>query len=690
MHGCAAMARTTTWPSVRACGICGRVSRIKRAAVDGDPDMCQTCWLRDPRSWRVCGRCGTRGPSKGRDHDTGESICGRCYRRARPTGVCDDCGQTKQLARTGARGGPVLCRTCAERFRRSPRTCGRCGRVARIALLQAADGTCDLCVACYAKEPRRVCGGCGQLAAIRVRARDGRPDLCDRCYRPPIARCSVCGRDKPCVYAASDKPICWSCKPRRVAECAICGRERAVKARSPLGALCSGCEWRRLRAKGTCERCGRTCRPALHPGSEVLCGDCAGVPQSRVCLGCGAEDVTYDRGLCPACSLRKRLDALRAAGPHAVIARLETHLQTLEQTANPLTTLQWLTKPAGQLLARLARGEIELTHDALDALPAAKSIDELRATLTHAGALPARDEILAKFERWTAGRLDAIEPGADHTTLRQFATWKIQRELAARRRRSDRSDVLAATMPKNWVAAAIDLVAWLHRRGVTLADLDQPRLEEWLADGPAQRRHAGRFIAWLERQRGARGLRVPPRPASVASIALPDRERLETLRRLLDDDTIEDHLRLAGCLVALYAQPAARIVRLTTSDLIVTDDAALVRLGEPVPLPAALRPPAARILRRASARDPGWLFAGQKAGQPTHPAHLSRRLRRLGVPLVPARGSALAALAHRIPAPVLAELLGLHAHTVANASAQLKVDYASYIARRTTTATLGD
>jgi hypothetical protein len=53
------------------------------------------------------------------------------------------------------------------------------------------------------------------------------------------------------------------------------------------------------------------------------------------------------------------------------------------------------------------------------------------------------------------------------------------------------------------------------------------------------------------------------------------------------------------------------------------------------------------------------------------------------VPSRPARSSALGALAHRIPAPVLAELLGLSAQTVGNASAQLKVDYAAYVARRT-------
>jgi hypothetical protein len=43
----------------------------------------------------------------------------------------------------------------------------------------------------------------------------------------------------------------------------------------------------------------------------------------------------------------------------------------------------------------------------------------------------------------------------------------------------------------------------------------------------------------------------------------------------------------------------------------------------------------------------------------------------------------MAALAHRIPAPVLADLLGFAAQTITNASADLKVDYARYVARRT-------
>jgi hypothetical protein len=668
---------------VRACGVCGRARKIQRAAIDGDPDMCQACWKRDERSWRVCGRCGERRPQHGRDPaDRSKVICQRCYRHARPSGSCDECGRTGRLARTGARGGPQLCGACAERARRPPRECGRCGTVKPIAARQGADGTEDLCFACYAATPRRVCGGCGQLAAIHQRGRDGAPDLCVRCYRPPVARCSICDRDKPCSYADSDAPICWSCKPRRVDDCAVCGERRPVKARSPIGPLCDGCEWRRLRAKATCERCGQHRRPALHHGTQVLCGDCAGIPQTRTCTRCGIEDITYDRGRCPACSLHARLEHWRRDGPPEMIARLEPHLTALERSPNPLSVLQWLAKPGGRTLAHLAAGRVGLSHQALDALDRGKSTEDLRAALVHAGVLEARDETLASLERWISGRLAALPPGPDTTTLRAFATWKIGRELAARRARRPGPDPLATTMPKRWITAATDLTSWLHAQDRTLADVDQPLLDEWLAACPASNRRTARpFIAWLERP-DRRGLRVPSAPEGTPVLALDDHRRLAALRALLDDETIDPHLRLAGCLVGLYAQPAARIVRLTGADLQLTDTAPQIRLGRTmVALPARLRDVAELLL--AATTEDGWLFAGQKAGQPMHPSHLARRLRDLGVPVASSRPSALAALVHRIPAPVLADLLGFGAHTICSAGADLKVDYAGYVARRT-------
>ncbi len=162
--------------------------------------------------------------------------------------------------------------------------------------------------------------------------------------------------------------MCWSCKPRRVDRCVGCGEQRPIKAASPLGPLCGGCEWRRLRAKATCERCGQNRRPALHRGSEVLCGDCAGIMPARVCTDCGIEDVTYDRGRCSACSLNARLERWRADASAGVIARLEPHLAALESSPGPLSVLQWLAKPGGRTLANIAAGSLELSHEALDAL----------------------------------------------------------------------------------------------------------------------------------------------------------------------------------------------------------------------------------------------------------------------------------------------------------------------------------
>ena len=669
---------------MRPCGVCRREQQIKRVALDGDPDMCQACWKRDPRSWRVCGGCGALKPSAGRDRETGAPICERCYRHARPVDACEHCGRIGRLARTGARGGPKLCGACAERERRPKRVCGRCGRLAAIALRQAADGTRELCFACYAREPRRICGGCGEFAAIQLRGRDGKPDLCRACYQLPTARCSVCHRERPCSFARTPAPVCSTCKPRRIATCADCGRDRPVKARSPLGPLCGTCHLRRRQAPKVCDRCGEVRRPGRQTDDEVLCRECTVIVHPRTCESCGSPGLAWNRRVCPACSLRARVERLRASGLPSAVAQLDPFLETLARAPHPQAVSQWLGKPdAGRTLQELATGELELSHEALDGPGRRKGTEYLRAALVHAGALPARDELLVTLAAWTTERLSVIPAGPDHVALRRFATWKVARELAARRRDQRDPDPLAVTMPKRWIATAIELTAWLHGRELTLDNLDQPLLDEWLASGPPHRRVVRAFITWLQREHTRRGLRVPPDPPGTPATALSDHDRLTALRAVLEDETLEAHIRVASCLVALYAQPVARIVRLTTPDIQLTNDTAQVRLGHDlVPLPAPLRPAAAKMLECATTAQTRWLFPGRIAGHPVNPMYLAHRLRDLGIPVAATRSSALAALAHRIPSPVLADVLGLSAKTTAKASGRLKVDYAHYIARR--------
>jgi hypothetical protein len=137
--------------------------------------------------------------------------------------------------------------------------------------------------------------------------------------------------------------------------------------------------------------------------------------------------------------------------------------------------------------------------------------------------------------------------------------------------------------------------------------------------------------------------------------------------------------RVAGALVAIYAQPLTRISRLTVSDLIVEPERLAVCLGaSPVELPEPLAGYARELLarRRPDPRkarlltDPGWLFLGAHPGRPMRPDALGARLRRLGVRPGPHRRAALYQLAAELPAALVADLLGIH-RTTANTWARL-------------------
>ena len=116
----------------------------------------------------------------------------------------------------------------------------------------------------------------------------------------------------------------------------------------------------------------------------------------------------------------------------------------------------------------------------------------------------------------------------------------------------------------------------------------------------------------------------------------------------------------------------------------------LIALGqEPIPLPAPLatlairlRDAPAPLATTAATTTNPWLLPGRKLGQPITPHALSRRLSALGVPAVAARTSALAHLLHTVPPAVLAQLIGMSAHSAERYSAALRTDYSRYVALR--------
>ncbi|MDT0203907.1 hypothetical protein Q9R27_18270, partial [Nocardioides sp. AE5] len=77
------------------------------------------------------------------------------------------------------------------------------------------------------------------------------------------------------------------------------------------------------------------------------------------------------------------------------------------------------------LLAKLAREHTDLTHELLDAEGNRFSVNYLRAVLVATGALPARDENLARLHRFAARVIAEVSYAQDRQNLSRYARWHV-------------------------------------------------------------------------------------------------------------------------------------------------------------------------------------------------------------------------------------------------------------------------
>jgi hypothetical protein len=122
----------------------------------------------------------------------------------------------------------------------------------------------------------------------------------------------------------------------------------------------------------------------------------------------------------------------------------------------------WLAdSPVVPLLAELGRGELELSHDALDAHPSRRAARWLEHLLVAAGALASRDPALARMEEWIEQHLvgSAHEP-----VLRPFARWIVLRRC---RRKSQTAPPNFGELShaKTELVSASAFLGWLADRG---------------------------------------------------------------------------------------------------------------------------------------------------------------------------------------------------------------------------------
>jgi hypothetical protein len=109
----------------------------------------------------------------------------------------------------------------------------------------------------------------------------------------------------------------------------------------------------------------------------------------------------------------RTLDAYRhdlhPGSTDAVAAPLVPLRAAILAADNPTQVRNWLRhSSAGQLLGRLVSGETTLSHAALDAHGADRSVMHLRALLVAVEALPGEVRSINRFARFAAGLLDGV------------------------------------------------------------------------------------------------------------------------------------------------------------------------------------------------------------------------------------------------------------------------------------------
>lgn len=217
---------------------------------------------------------------------------------------------------------------------------------------------------------------------------------------------------------------------------------------------------------------------------------------------------------------------------------------------------------------------------------------------------------------------------------------------------------------------------WLHEdQHTVLADCTQTNIDSWFTTGNHGRQSAVGFIVWAkDRQLCDRRLQITPiKPATPPG--MPHQARVELIRRLLTDTSLRLDDRVAGLLVALYAQPTSRICRLQRHDITITETGIQLKIGgQPI---APIEPFATLLKQLAETANHQWLFPGDIPGEPIGPNMISQRLRRIGLNRN-TRIGALHDLIQQIPGPVLAELIGYNPNFVAERALTLAAPWTNY------------
>jgi hypothetical protein len=460
--------------------------------------------------------------------------------------------------------------------------------------------------------------------------------------------------------------------------------------RLPHGYLCLRCRRRRHYHPQSCPGCG-VVRPVVYlVEGRVVCASCAGMRSLFACRECGREDHPYG-SRCARCTLRERLtELLTDPGTGQIHARLRPVFDELAGSDRPQTTIWWLRKKPGvgpRLLRQMARGEVDISHHTFRNLPSDRAHDYLRTLLAALDVLPPFEIRIERMPPW----IDEVTSGltSEHEALiRQFAHWQVLREM----RTADHQDRLTQTMAngaRRRIRVAIEFLAFLDRHGRTAATANQDLLERYHQHVGRTLKYERTFLAWLRESRINTTLRVAHVFVPPPAVTVSDEQRWATVERLLHDASLRRYTRIGGLFTLVFAQPLSRIVAMRTRQVTIDIEGRVhVNFKQtPIQMPPVLDDLIREHLSHRgkslhASRANGWLFPGGNPGRPLTTENIRAQLVQIGMKPYEGRKATLFQLAASMPAPVLAELLGITQNNAADWARLSARDWTGYIADR--------
>lgn len=422
---------------------------------------------------------------------------------------------------------------------------------------------------------------------------------------------------------------------------------------------------------------------------QDICADCAEITTNLTCDNCGLERERFRGGHCIVCVLTSDLSALLKPNdpPDLRLKRLVTVLTTVERPESIYTWLHTNGAASSDLLRRLGEREIDLTHEAFDALPKNHAVEHLRAILVHNRMLPAQDDRqLAAFEHWLDQRLLSLEdsPGI-HSPIERFAKWHHLRRLQAESAETKNMNY-ATRNAKQEITEAGKFLHWLLDEHHTIAaNMSQLRIDDYLSEGSSTRKHIRNFVRYLGRERTVASVDVPVRLAQTTPM-LSQQQRLGHVKTLLEAANVSESIRVAGLIFLLYGIPIGRLCMTTLDQLDIRPTGITLLLGKnPAPVPDELVP---LFLAHLESRDQGgtvntgtnWLFPGVRAGQPRSPNTLLLQLRdRVGIDIQGVRNATIRGLVEEIDPSSLSKMLGYSKQTMSKHATAATVPWSSYV-----------